>query len=303
MPVTFSMMAILAVFYAVFFGQIFLLSIYFPGKLIKRARYVLKHFPQAEYPKLYPDYYEGFMGEAHRQLGVYKGVNTAIAIFGLMILTAMLVKGYEPSFKGGDEIFVMMYFVLQAIPLFYAELKEFKQFRLMRSTYAAKVRRAELAPRRLFDFISPVYVVLAVVMYGLWLAFYLSARGFDDPQVEEVYATLILITGMNVAYAGWIARVMYGKKIDPYKAQTDQLKQIGVTVKTFVFSSIGISVFLMLMQAADQYNFEVFDPPLASLYIQFCMVFSLGIAMKIQSLDDIDFDVYREDEVSLPKEA
>ena len=303
MPETFSQLTVLAIFYTVFLGQIFLLSVYFPGKIIRRARYVLANFPPEDYPRLYPTYHPGFMAEASRKLGFYKGVNAAIAVFGLMILTGMLVKGYQPNMKGGDEIFVLFYSLLQAIPLIYVELREFRQFRLMRSTYAAKVRKADLAPRRLFDFISPLYVILAVVLYGIWLTFFLSVRGFDDPQVEEVYATLVLITGMNLAYAGWIARVMYGKKLDPYKAQADQIKQIGVTIKTFVFSSIGISVFLMLMQAADQYDFEVFDPPLASLYIQFCMVFSLGIAMKMQSLDDIDFDVYRDEKASLPKEA
>ena len=243
---------------------------------------------------LYPAFYPGFIAEAQRKLRFYRGVNVATAILGLMILTGMLVKGYRPSLKGGDEIFVLLYSMLQAIPLIYVEVKEFKQFRLMRSTYATKVRRAELAPRRLFNFISPVYVFAAVVLYGLWLALYLNARGFDDPQVGEVYATLFLITGMNLAYAGWIARVMYGKKLDPYKAQADQLKQIGVTVKTLVFSSIGISFFLMLAQAADQYDFEVLDPPITSLYMQLSIALGLGIAMKMQDLDDIDFDVYRE---------
>ena len=303
MPETISQLAVLAVFYTVFLGQIYLLSVYFPRKIINRARYVLDNFPPEDYPKLYPTYHPGFMAEANRKLGFYKGVNAATAIFGLMILTAMLVTGYRPSMKGGDEIFVLFYSMLQALPLIYAEVKEFKQYRLMRSTYAAKTRTAELAPRRLFDFISPFYVVLAVALYCLWLAFYLSARGFDDPQVGEVYATLFMITGLNVAYVFWIARVMVGKKFDPYKAHADQLKQIGVTVKMLVFSSIGISIFQMLAQAADQYDFEVFDPPMASLYMQFCMVFGLGIAMKMQDIEDIDFDVYRDDTASLPKEA
>jgi len=303
MPTSIAQLPVLTIFYVVFLSQIYLLSVYFPGKIIKRMRYVLTNFPPETFPKLYPAYHPGFIVEMQRKLSFYKGVSATTAIVGLMILTGMLVKGYRPSMQGGDEIFVLFYTMLQALPLIYLEVQEFRQFRLMRLTYAAKVRRAELAPRRLFDFISPLYVLLAVVLYGLWLAFYLNARGFDDPQVEEVYATLILITGMNVAYAGWIARMMYGKKLDPYKAQADQLKQIGVTVKTLVFSSIGISIFLMLSQAADQYNFEVFDPPLASLYMQLCMVLSLGIAMKMQDLDDIDFDVYRDDTASLPKEA
>jgi len=303
MPYTFSSTTILAVFCVVFLGQIYLLSIYFPGKIIMRVRYVLENFPPENYPRLYPDFYPGYMAEAYRKLGWYRGISTATAILGIVILASMLVSGYQPSLKGGDEIFVLFYTMLQALPLISLEIKEFKKYRLMRSTYGAKVRSAELAPRRLFDFISPFYAALAVVMYALWITAFLNARGFDDPQVGEVYATLFLITGMNVAYAGWIARIMYGKKLDPYKAPADQLKQIGVTVKTLVFSSIGISLFLILAQAADQYNLEVFDPPLASLYMQLCMAFSLGIALKMQDLNDIDFDVYRDEKAVPPKEA
>jgi len=295
MPDTFSQLTVLTVFYAVFLSQIYLLSVYFPGKIIRRVRYMLANFPPEDYPKLYPSYHEGFVGEAQRKLGFYNGINIAIAIFGLMILTAMLVKGYQPSSQGGDEIFVLFYTMLQASPLIYAELKAFKQYRLMRAAYAPKVRSAALNPRRLFDFISPIYVVTAVALYIVWLVFYLNARGFDDPQVWEVYMTLIGITGMNIFYMGWIVRFMFGKKLDPYKAYPDQLKQIGAVTKTLVFSSIGISIFLITSQAVDQYNLEVFDPPLMSLYMQFCMVFGLGVALNMEDIEGIDFEVYRED--------
>jgi hypothetical protein len=291
----FSPEAVLVVFYTVFLSQIFLLSIYYPGKIIQRARYVLKHFPPAQYPKFYPAHHDGFTEEACKKLRIYKDVNTVIAVIGLMLLSAMISAGYQPDRLGGDEVFVLLYAISQAGPILYAELKERKHYRLMRKDFTSPRREADLNPRRLFNFISPVYVVAAVVFYVLWLIFFLSARGIDGPHAAGVYFSLAVITGTNLFYAAWIARLLSGKKLDPYKAYKDQLKQIGVAIKVLVFSSIAISVFLITSQAADQYNLEVFDPPLMSLYMQFAAVFGLGMSLKTQNIESMDFDVYKDD--------
>ena len=48
-------------FLIVFLSQIFLLSLYFPMKILGRMRYVRKTYPPSQYPKLYTkpiEYYE-----------------------------------------------------------------------------------------------------------------------------------------------------------------------------------------------------------------------------------------------------
>lgn len=296
MPESLSMPVVLTIFYTVFLSQIFLLSVYYPGQLHRRILYVLEHFPPAEYPKLYPSRRDDLVGAEKRKLAIYRAVNYAIAGLGVMILLAMALTGYRPDPKGGDEIFVMLYFALQTLPQFYAELREFRQYRAMRKAFTATTRTAALKPRRLFDFIAPGYVATAVLLYFAWLAFYLQGKGLGAEAVwgTEVYATLALITGMNLAYIGVIARFVRGKKRDPYKAHQDHLTHIGGMVKVFVFSSIGISLFLILTQAADQYRLEVFDPPLASLYMQLCAVFAIGLLFRTIKLEAVDFEVYRE---------
>ena len=296
MPESLSMPAVLTIFYMVFLSQIFLLSIYYPGQLRRRAVYVLEHFPPADYPKLYLDGRGGLAGAEKRMLAVYRAANYVIAGLGAVILLAMALTGYRPDPGGGDAIFVMLYFGLQSLPQFYVELMAFKQFRTMRKAFAATRRTAELKPRRLFDFIAPGYVAAAVLFYLAWLAFYLQAKGLGADAVwgGGVYATLALITGMNLAYIAAIVRFLRGKKLDPYKAHQDHLTHIGGVVKVFVFSSIGISLFLILTQAAHQYRLEVFGPPLVSLYLQLCAVFAIGLLFRTIRLEAVDFEVYRE---------
>ena len=292
MPEAVSTPAILAVFYLTFLSQIGLLSLYYPGKLARRIAYVLDNFPPEQYPKLYPVSSAGQSGEARRKLHLYRVVNRGIAAIGVAILAAMAFTGYRPDPLGGDEVFVMMYFALQLAPLVYLSIKEYAHYRLMRQAFRSTRRTAELRPRRLFDFIAPGYLAAAVLLYLAWLVFYLSGRLVGSWEFE-VYASLALITGINLAYAGIVFRFISGRKLDPYKANADQLKQIAAIVKVLVFSSILISLLLMLTQAVDQYGLEVFDPPLTSLYIQFCVIVGVGVSLRTEPIETIDFEVYR----------
>ena len=294
MPDTLSAKAVLALFYLAFLGQIVLVSLYYPGKLARRIAYVLDNFPQDQYPKLYPASSLIHGKGARRRLRLYSWVNYGIAAVGLAIMAAMAVSGYLPNPLGGDEVFVMMYFALQVSPLLYLSFKEYATYRMMRQAFTRTMRTADFSPRRLFDFISPAYVIAAILLYGLWLAFYLSGRA-GGPWEPEVWITLVLISGMNLLYAGVAWQFIYGRKLDPYKAHADQLKQIESTVKVFVFSSIAISVFLMMTHAADRFALEVFDPPLTSLYIQLLVVLGVGVSLRTESIETIDFEVYRED--------
>lgn len=290
-----SMTATLMIFYAVFLGQIYLISIYYPGKIAARILYVLDNYPPSDYPKLYPS--DQNKPEVIRsKLGFYKAYNTVVASIGFAVLIAMLALGYRPSPKGGDEIFVMLYFFLQAMPLILISISEMRQYKLMRTTFVSQTRKADLNPRHLFDYVAPGYVVTAVVLYIGWLAFFLSGNNFgmDDP--VKIFAVIALITGMNLAYVAIITFFIRGKKLDPYKGAADRNKQIESTVKALVLSSIGVSIFMMATQAADQYALELFDPALASFYMQLCIIFGIGLALRTEDVRKMDFEVYRDKE-------
>jgi len=296
MPDFIPMTAILFLFYTIFLGQIFYLSIYIPGKICSRVEYVMEQFPPEEYPKLYPSPYDRFAEESgKRKLRIFKGINYAIAIIGLVILQQMIMSDYRPAAQGGDEIFVLLYFFLQFIPIGYAQLKEYMQYKLMRATFTSKKRTADLSPRRLFDFVSPVYVGVAVVAYVGWLYMYLLSRDFGGQPHWEIYLTVFGMSGVQIMFVVNIARTLMGKKENPYQSYADQLRQIGAVIKIMLFASIGMSVFLTITQLVDQYDLEVFDPVLSSLYFQFCAVFGVGFAFKTMQVEKADFEVYRDD--------
>lgn len=296
MPFSVSTGAVLILFYAVFLSQIFLISVYYAGKLSHRIHYVLENFPPDRYPKLYPPMpAEVVQWQAKRRLRAFQWVNRLIALLGLSILAGMAINGYRPDLKGGDEIFVMLYFFLQVSPLIWAEIRERQQYRLMRKTFDHSRRKAVLSPRRLFDFVSPTYLVAAVLLYFAWLAYYLAGQGPYAGWEGEVFITLGGITLMNLFFAATIAKALRGRKLNPYQAYEDQLKQIESVAKVLLLASIGISVFLIATIAVDRHGLEVFDPPLASLYLQLCVVFGIGLTFRMLEIEAIDFEVYRDE--------
>ena len=297
MPADIPMTVILLVFYLVFVGQIFVISIHYPNKMIARIRYVHDTYPPADYPKLYPGKTPGAASKSLmarlRWIGAYCKL---VAVIGIAVLAYMLGNGYEPALEGGDEIFVMFYFFLQAAPFVYLAIKEYQQFSAMHDGHKSAVRSADLRPRRLFDFVHPCYFFGAVSMFVIWLAFYVWQAGDLATWGGEVYATLLLIAGMHVAYGLIIAQHLHGKKIDPYQARDDQMRTIGVTINILVISSFMISLFMLLTQMADEFAFEVFDPVMTSFYLQLCLILGVGQTFRTVKVEDVDFEVYRADQ-------
>ncbi|MEX0297934.1 MAG: hypothetical protein AB3N28_02605 [Kordiimonas sp.] len=295
MPDTFSMTAILTLFYVVFLSQIFLLSIYYPGKIRRRVTYILEQFPVSEYPKLYPSNYDQRKANTgSNKLRVFMGINYTIALVGLLVLAMMMKSGYRPAPEGGDEIFVMLYFFLQSFPLFYAELKEYKYHKAIRENYTAKTRTAELKPRRLFDFVSPIGLGAAVILFTTMMILYISSRDFSVQPNIEIYATIIGMTGAQVMFAAIVASHLYGKKINPYMSYEDQLTQIKVVANIMLFASIGASVFMTVTHLVDEYSLEVIDPVLSSVYFQFCVVFGVGFAFRTLRIEKLNLEGFRE---------
>ena len=299
MPETISMTAVLAIFYIVFLGQILLLSVYYPHKICSRVRYVIEQFPPAEYPKLYPGTKDVEIAEnLGRWLRKYIAFNYCIAALGLFILIRMMITEYRPAFEGGDEIFVMFFFFLQMAPILYAEIKEYSYTKLLRENYKASKRTADLTPRHLFDYVSPVSLVVAILAYAAWITVYLSTREFGVQPDVEIYGTLIGMTAVQGVFAMMVYKNIYGRKRNPYMTDEDRHLQNEVIARVMLFASIGMSVFLTVTQMADDYSFEIFDPVLTSLYMQYCAVFGMGIALKTMQLDKMNFENYRGDTAS-----
>jgi len=157
-------------FYIVFLGQIFLLSYYFPKKILGRMKTVLEKYPPSNYPKLYPrpvEYYK------KGQWG-FELVSRLIFGLGFVILFLIIFVVDHANFADDgyiSEAWPAVYGIIQFLPLMYLEFSEFNQFKQMRKANSSTTRIAELQPRRFADFASPLILGLAVFLYVTAIVF------------------------------------------------------------------------------------------------------------------------------------
>jgi magnesium-transporting ATPase (P-type) len=285
-------------FYAIFISQIFLISYYYPKKTYDRNMYVLRNYPEADYPKLYQhSLYADPSKALHKTIRRYLSTNIAIALFGLGLLIALPVNGYVPSgIKENKQImFIMLFFMLQAVPHMLLGISTHNWHKGMQSAARKNARKADLSPRKLFDFISPIYIVLAVIAFIAWIVYYLYNKGFVTPWDWQSYVTILGMTGINLIFIGFGYMSLRGKKPDPHQAYKDQRQRIKTVIRVYVFASILMSLQLIVFDAINQYGWDMFEPIAMSLYFQIVIIFGIGQVLRMFKIQDIDFDVYKED--------
>lgn len=270
------------IFYFVFLSQIVLISFYFPRKMLRRTNHVFAKYPPSEYPKLYPkpiEYYEKLKSN-------YKNINLSILLVGLLLLTVLL--GYPGSREWDFGNIVFPYFFIQFFPLILIEIESFKIYKLMRQ--ASSIRKADLHPRSLFDFVSPKMIGVAIFVYFAFIVFVIFINQFEFPWFGG-YGNIVGITAINFFFTGIIIWNLYGKKQDPYQAFEDRKRQIELIVKQLVFISIVATLFIVITVILNALDLRHFNTTAMSLYFQMIAV----IALRTLRIDSINFEVYKKD--------
>jgi len=273
-------------FYFVFLSQVLLLSFYFPRIVLSRVRHVVEKYPPSNYPKLYPVPIDA-VEKAQRN---YRNMNLFALVVGLVLVFMGFYSPSEDMLNWDSGSVLMMYFLLQWSPFLIAATAGFTYFNLKRRADSRTTRRAELHRRRLFDFVSPMIVGTAIVVYVAFVALILYVRQFQFPWFGG-YWNIFGATAMNVVFAGVIVRLLYGKRKDPYQAHEDRRRRMELGVKTMVFSSIIGTTFIAMAVILHAFELQDHIPLFQSFYFQLLAV----IAFREFRIDNVNFEVYREE--------
>jgi len=281
-------------FYVVFLSQIYLLSYYFPKKILGRMKSVLEKYPPSQYPKLYPrpiEYYK------KGQWG-FELVSRLILLLGFVILFLIIFVVDHASFADDgyiSEAWPAAYGLIQFLPIMLLEFLEFSQFRLMRKANMATTRKAELHRRRFGDFVAPGLLGLAVFLYLTAIIYDLYVHDFVFQWGHDTIQRAMVLTLTNIFLAAFGAWHLYGRKLDPHQAFGDRAKLITANLKALLYASMAMSIYFMTAAADDVYDLDFLDASLLSLYFQVVAFVTLGHVLRSVQIGDIDFEVYRED--------
>jgi hypothetical protein len=251
-------------------------------------QFVLEKYPPEQYPKLYLKPI-GFYKYVVRIFKISNHVILAIGIVGIIGL-GYLDMSHEGSIA---ELIPLIYFMIQILPVFLMEIFGFAYFKMMRRADTRTTRKAELMPRRLFDFVSPITVGLAIFMFFACLLFFYAIEQFQIDIRNDTLIIFLTLSLSNLFYCIIIYWNIYGKKLDPYQAGKDRIRQIEITVKSLVYMSILASMFLILTKSINVYDLDYLETAFMSVYLQIVIWLGLGSMLKNIRLEKLDFEVYK----------
>jgi len=285
----------LILFYLVYLGQVALLSYYMPKKVYARMEYVIETYPPEKYPKFYTSKSADVAEWKWKALMRFLKIFSSITFFlGLGLLIMALVNDYSP-YDTNLEIIVILYVILQLFPILVISVAEFKQYKMMRASNVSSKRKTELVPRRLFDFISPVFVVSALLLIAGNISFDVYIADIDP---QDNYDLLFKILSTNIVHIYFIcfaAWYLYGKKQDPYQTLKDRRKVLKGVVRTAVYGSMAASIFFFSDTAVGHFDVAHFDPLLMSFYFQMIIWYSFHVVFNSMPIEEINFEVYKAD--------
>lgn len=280
-----------ALFIVVLMSQIMLFSWYYPKKITAVIKRVIEKFPPSEYPRLYTKPLEYY----HKKLDTYKDLTILSLIACLLIVMVSWTLGNSIN----EEMLVVFIMISQSMPFSMLIYTATKHQQLMKISYNKTnkgiSRKAELRPRRLFDFVSQRLVVVAAFLYCAYIIINLLIHDFALFSKDEVIISIVGITFLQVYFLAIVYWKMHGKKQNPYLDDADRINEIKTVVRIAVYTSIAASVFLIISSVMDEFKYlDAFDPLVLSVYFQLMVILSIGTEIKSVHIKDMNFDVYKQ---------
>lgn len=223
--------------------------------LMRFVRVKTASMPEEYFSQLYPAL------DRHRsteQFVVrYRVAHAAIAAMGALLLGWLVVYMQRPDWERRWVVFpVVGYFVAQWLPMFFTAIMGIKHMKAFKGFLAHAKRKAVLKRRGLFDFISPVAVFSAFLVYVLFVAFVVASQA-------EVATALVFIGAVTLEYALSalaIYKVLYGRRSDPFETNEGRLHTIGMRVRSSVYISIAIALFMAFAAAVTLLGLDRWMP-------------------------------------------
>ena len=231
-------------FLAMFTEQILAFSVLFPARLIKYSRTKEAEIPDALYSKLYPGVERQLAGK--RFWTRFRAAHNVIAVLGLGLL-AWMFNNMQLLGQTKSIMFPVFYFLLQVTPLLFLAYIGIRNLTLLRTSLQERKRTAVLKRRRLFDFVSPLRLILEVLVYLLFVAFmlYLMYVAKNPIQKDVGYQMIAAITLGFALSQGWLYWRVYGRKV-PLESDADRMHSTGVQARGSVYATI-LSVVLVCL--------------------------------------------------------
>ncbi|MGH9701028.1 MAG: hypothetical protein ACRD52_16430 [Candidatus Acidiferrales bacterium] len=246
-------------FLAMFAVQILGMSVLYPVLFTRFIRTGLKNIPAERLAELYPGV---DVGQAHeRFLARYRAANTVVAVLGLLLLGWFIRYMQRPNWDAGAVGgMVTAYFLLQCFPIILIAWFTVRFNKVHRLLLREPRRKAILQRRGLFDFVSPITVLLAILAYSQFVAFMFYVERHPFPGFGGPFANIGILSLMYVLLGGFVMYLLYGRKRDPLLKHADRMRMISGVANYNAWMLILTSISLSLNTARKLVDLETWGP-------------------------------------------
>ncbi|WP_299078125.1 hypothetical protein [uncultured Paraglaciecola sp.] len=275
-------------FYTAFLSQILLITYHYPKRILSRMDYIFEHYPADKYAKLYP---KGYQKTLEGKI-LYKLLNNIILLFGFAIFVGFVIANQQGHIELKNVNFLpFVYGFLQAVPFLILEVSAHQQFKLMRSLNAQTKRQADLSPRNLFNYLSPIRLFSTVSLFFICTLVMLALNDFKmSASVATLLGSLVLCNGLFV-FLGYL--LLQGKKQDPHQSPEDRHTMTTTAFRSYTSISMLASVFFIINRCVFHFSLETWEPLLNSLYWQSVVLLSTGTMLRFTKLTQVNYEVYK----------
>jgi hypothetical protein len=246
-------------FFGMFPVQILGMSVLYPVLFTRFIRAGLKNVPAERLEELYPGI---DVGQAHeRFLALYRAANTVVVVLGLFLLgwffRYMQRPGWSEGAVGGR---LTAYFALQCSPIILIAWFTLRFNKVHRRLLPEAKRKATLQRRRLFDFVSPVTLLLVILAYFQFVAvvFYVARHPF--PGFGGPFANIGILSLGHILLGAVVMCLLYGKKIDPLLTHADSMRIIRGVANFYAWILILTSISLSVNIASKMVDLDTWGP-------------------------------------------
>ena len=261
-------------FLLVFISQIFIISFYYPRKLMKLAKSIS--------PPSSNSYEVGTSKHIDRALQFYALSNYVLIVTGLILIALFVSLDHFESITT-VLLAIGIFFFFQLSPLMILAMSGLLSDLKLAATRRDKRPGKPLSSSKLFDFVSPLPVGIACILFFTYLIIELAKWNGDwDTQLLKIVIFVI----SNLFFAAVIARKLYelrrGNVEDGIKRHQD-LKKVA---STLINISIGLSIYFFAKQLLFDFDLHQLRPIMMSAFLQLLATLSFNSQLRYLGLPE-----------------
>lgn len=255
-------------FLLVFISQISMISFYYPRKLMKLAKNVSSPTPNSDEV--------GASKHSDSAMQSYAVSNHVLVAIGLILIVLFVSLDLFES-TTAVLLAIGIFFFLQLSPLVILGMSGLLSDLRLAASQRDKQPGKPLSSSKLFDFVSPLFVGIACILFFAYLIIEL-AKWNGDWNTQLLKIVIFVIS--NLFFAAMIARNLYVLRRGNVEERIKRHEDLKKVAPTLIYVSIGLSIYFFAKQLLFDFDLHQLRPVMMSAFLQLLATLSLNSQLR-----------------------